>query len=239
METLKALETTIKDLTETIEKKLEDAAKKQAIKIEEHQEEVEKAIAENVKGYIDASKTNEPMSKEQLQSNIKSSIAGIDGIPQGADDVISNLFTINNELGLLDANLAKVKNLTDHVQDIDCQLETKGAELEAAKQAEAAAAQSKSCDPIGFQMETAAGEAMQVDFFVDRDGDGQITDASEFLGATADAQGKDGWSEMLALNTDGNDTIDSDELKANDQLKVMVTIGGKQEAMSVADFEAQ
>ena len=91
METLKALETTIKDLTETIEKKLEDAAKKQAIKIEEHQEEVEKAIAENVKGYIDASKTNEPMSKEQLQSNIKSSIAGIDGIPQGADDVISNL----------------------------------------------------------------------------------------------------------------------------------------------------
>ncbi len=55
------------------------------------------------------------MSKEQLQSNIKSSIAGIDGIPQGADDVISNLFTINNELGLLDANLAKVKNLTDHM----------------------------------------------------------------------------------------------------------------------------
>ena len=92
METLKALETTIKDLSETIEKKLEEAAKKQEIRIEEHQEEVEKAIANNVENYINASKNGKPMSKDQLQSNIKSSIAGIEGIPTGLQSIANLVY---------------------------------------------------------------------------------------------------------------------------------------------------
>lgn len=240
MDELKALETDIKELTDTIKSKLEEAAKKQEAKLEAHQEEVEKLIAAQVEDYKKASQTDKPMSKEELQSNINAGIRRIDGISTGAD-VVSDLFMIAGELTTLDSKLGQVKNLTDHVSCIDSQLEVKGQELEAAKQAEEAAKQqtSKSCDPIGFQMETAEGETMQVDFFVDRDGDGQVTDASEFLGAVSDAQGKDGWSEMAALNTDGNDVIDSEELKANDQLKVMVTIGDEQKAMSIAEFEAE
>jgi len=252
MAQLKALETTIKDLSETIEKKLEEAAKKQEIKIEEHQEAVEKAIADNVAKYIEASKTDKPMTQEELQSGIKSSIAGIEGIPSGADDVLSNLFVINSELSLLDANLAKVKTLTDHVKDIDTQIQGKTNELKAAKEAEAAAqAQQQECcprpDPIGFQMKDAEGNEIQVDFFIDRDDDGKLTDASEFLGAVADAEGKDGWSEMQALNKNGDDKIDAEELKdaenAEDklggELKVMVTIGDEQIPMSIAEFEAK
>ncbi len=236
---LKALETDIKELTDTIQSKLEEAAKKQEAKLEAHQEAVEKAIAAQVEEYKKAAQSDKPMSKDDLKSNINASIAKIDGIGAGTD-VVSDLFMIAGELTTLDNKLGQVKNLTDHVAGIDSQLEVKGQELEAAKQAEAAAAaqqSSKSCDPIGFQMETAEGEAMQVDFFVDRDGDGTVTDASEFLGAVADAKGEDGWSEMAALNTDGNDTIDSEELKANEQLKVMVTIGDEQKAMSIAEFE--
>ena len=65
---------------------------------------------------------------------------------------------------------------------------------------------------------------------MDKNGDGDLTDMMEFLGAEADMAGKDGFSEMQAYDLDKNGSIDINEMQnasANNvnggELMVMVT----------------
>ncbi len=224
METLEALEGTIKNLSETIQKKLTQAAEDQEAKVEAYQEEVEQAITKNVENYISASKTDKPMSKEDLQRNINSSIRGIDGIG-GGTDVISDLFMIAGELATLDNSLAQMKDLTDKVSNIDEQISTKTSELETAKAAEEAAEKSKCCDPIGFK----DANGNQFDFIVmDEDG---FNTTSDFLGAEGN------WDAMAALDTTGADgaadgKVDINELREANIGLVMTNANGEQEVMN-------
>lgn len=225
METLEALETTIKQLSEEIQDKLNKAAQEQEAKVEAYQEDVEKAIQENVQNYIAANKSENPMSKEDLQRNINSSIRGIDGIG-GGTDVISDLFMISGELATLDNSLAQMKELTDKVSGIDQQISDKTSELETAKAAEEAAnaSQAKSCDPIGFK--DASGN--QFDFIVM---DGAFDTTSDFLGAEGN------WDAMKALDTTGESDapdgkVDINELKAANIGLVMTNANGEQEIMN-------
>ncbi len=225
METLEALETTIKELSKEIQDKLNKAAQEQEAKVEAYQEDVQKAIEENVQNYIAANKSENPMSKEDLQRNINSSIRGIDGIGAGTD-VISDLFMISGELATLDNNLAQMKDLTDKVSGIDQQISDKTSELETAKAAEAAkeSSQAKSCDPIGFK--DASGN--QFDFIVM---DGAFDTTSDFLGA------ENNWDAMKALDTTGENgaadgKVDINELKAANIGLVMTNADGKQEIMN-------
>lgn len=223
METLEALESTIKELSEEIQDKLNKAAQEQEAKVEAYQEDVEKAIQENVQNYIAANKSENPMSKEDLQRNINSSIRGIDGIGAGTD-VISDLFMISGELATLDNNLAQMKDLTDKVSGIDQQISEKTSELETAKAAEeASAAQAKSCDPIGFK----DANGNQFDFIVM---DGAFDTTSDFLGAEGN------WDAMKALDTTGENgaadgKVDINELKAANIGLVMTNAAGEQEIM--------
>ncbi len=223
MDTLEALESTIRDLSKEIQDKLNKAAKEQEAKIEDYQEEVQKAIEENVQNYITASKTDNPMSKEDLQRNINSSIRGIEGIG-GGTDVITDLFMISGELATLDNSLAQMKELTDKVSTLDQQISTKTSELETAKAAEEAA-KSKSCDPIGFK----DANGNQFDFIVmDEDG---FNTTSDFLGAEGN------WDAMAALDTTGEDgaadgKVDINELRNANIGLVMTNSNGEQEVMN-------
>ena len=188
------LEKEIEEMAEDIEEKIAEAAKIQEAKVEEHKEEVQKAIENNVAQYVADKKAGKPVTQEDLKAGISASLAALPDIAS----VVSNLFVANSELNVLDANIARLKDMAGN--------------LETAKAAEQAAqaAQStpRSCDPIGFQV-MEDGQEVQYDFFVDKDGDGELSNPKEFLGAE-DAE--DGWNEMLGLNQDGDGKITYDEL---------------------------
>ena len=79
-----------------IEEKIATAAKVQEAKVEEHKEEVQKAIENNVAQYISDKKAGKQVTQDDLQSNINASLAGLGGIA----DVVSNLFVANSELNV-------------------------------------------------------------------------------------------------------------------------------------------
>lgn len=200
------LEKEIEELAKDIEEKIAEAADKQEAKVEEHKEEVQEAIENNVAQYIADKKAGKNVTQEDLKAGINASLAAFPSIAS----VVSNLFVANSELNVLDANIARLKDMAGNIKDIDSQIATAQTNLNAAKEAEAAAncPPPTSCDPIGFQV-MEDGQEVQYDFFVDKDGDGELSNPKEFLGAE-DAE--DGWNEMLGLNQDGDGKITYEEL---------------------------
>ena len=79
--------------------------------------------------------------------------------------------TSEDDLGAL---LDDFAHMAGNIKDIDSQIATAQTNLNAAKEAEAAAncPPPTSCDPIGFQV-MEDGQEVQYDFFVDKDGDGE------------------------------------------------------------------
>lgn len=200
------LEKEIEELAEDIETKIAEAAKIRDAKVEEHKEEVKNAIEANVAQYIADKKAGKNVTQDDLKSGISASLAGLPDIA----NVVSNLFVANSELNILDANIGRLKDMASNIKELDSQIATAQSSLDAAKAAEAAAncPPPTSCDPIGFQVQE-DGMDVQYDFFIDKDGDGELSNPKEFLGAE-DAE--DGWNEMLGLNQDGDGKITYEEL---------------------------
>ena len=141
---------------------------------------------------------------------------------------IAEIETIEGENETIET---EIESITTEEGDLQTELE------EAKKQEQ----QQQQCEPQGFAITDAEGAVTQFDFFVDRDGNGDLTDASEFLGAQSyEAGGKEGaWSEMTTLDTNGDGVVDVGELEAGNVKVVKTTIdanGNKvQEAMSASD----
>ncbi len=220
IEKMEKIEDEIENLAESAEKHIMEAAKAQETTVKEHEEETQAVLDENIQAYINANKEGgEGMTRDELQENIKSAMQNTPEIA----DAVGALAAASEEVAEIDNCLGELNKLITDTQLIEEEIELKNTEYEAAKKAEEKA---KSCDPIGFTATDKDGNQAQYDFIID---DGAFDTTSDFLGA--DSQ----WSEMTALDTDGDNIVSAAELQAGNIKAVKTNADGSQEIVDLAE----
>ena len=240
METLKEQ---IEDLRDKIEQSIADALDAMEDIEEEQKKKAEEIVAEELKKYQNS---NGEMSQDQFSANVKAALAEIN---PSMSEALTHIMSADTDMALMGNLLDQLSQKVEIDKQFDEQIDTQEQAKQAAEAAEEAA---KCCDPIGANFgeslgfdldgDSDAGQ-IQIDFFYDADGDGKINSLNDFVGAKSDAQGQDGWSEMSAMDVDGDGTITGDEM-ADKDVKVMITEidddGTKsQRAMSIEEFTEQ
>ena len=222
-EAMEKIEAEIEALTKKAEENIMQAAKVQEARIEEHEEETQAAVQENINAYVEANKEGgEGMSRKDLQDNIKSSLSNVPEV----GDAISAAIEANAQITEIDSKLGELNSLITDTKEIEDEIESKTQQYDACKQAEQAEAEAKkACDPIGFTMGEGE-EQVQYDFIVD---DGAFDSTSDFLGA------EDQWAEMAALDTDGDQIVSAAELEAGNIKMVKTDATGNQSVVSIAE----
>ncbi len=240
METLKQQ---IEDLRGKIEQSIADALEAMEDIEEEQKKKAEEIVAQELKKYQNS---NGEMSQDQFSANVKAALAEIN---PSMSEALTHIMSADTDMALMGNLLDQLSQKVEIDKQFDEQIDTQQQAKEAAEKAEQAA---KCCDPIGANFGESLGldldgdggaGQIQIDFFYDEDGDGKINSLDDFVGAKSDAQGQDGWSEMTAMDADGDGTITGDEM-ADKDVKVMITEidadGTKsQRAMSIDEFTEQ
>lgn len=239
----------IQELKTQAEEEIQQAIKDSEEIAEESKAQVQNAISKHLDEYANSQGA---MTYEDFRANVAGEIDGIDANTQGslkdvtcrildANDKLSQIDGLMGNLGALLAEnsdlLADNNNLANINSDLASQIEERTEVLKAEAAANSSSSpdsDSSRCDPIGFE-----NGGKKFDFFEDKDGDGQLSNASEFLGA------EDGWDAMKKLdvaggaNGGGDGKITKAELMKNPNLKMVVTdANGNQEIKSVAEVFA-
>ena len=220
---MEKIEAAIEALTKKAEENIMKAAKVQEQKVQEHEEETQAAVQENINAYVQANKEGgEGMTRNDLQNNIKSSLSSIPEV----GDAISAAIEANAQITEIDSKLGELNSLIADTQEIESKIEAKTQQYDACKEAEKAQEEAKkACDPIGFTMGEGE-EQVQYDFIVD---DGNFDSTSDFLGA------ENQWAEMAALDTDGDQIVSASELKDGNIKMVKTDAEGNQSVVSIAE----
>jgi hypothetical protein len=223
MDKMDKIEDKIEDLAKSAEEHIKEAAKAQEKEVENYDEESKKVLSENINAYIEANKEGgEGMTRDELQKNIQGALPDVPGVA----DALAALTAASEEVDEIDSLLGDLNTLLRDTQDIENQIDLKQTEYDAAVEAEKAAEAAKCCDPIGFTTTDANGNQAQYDFIVD---DGNFDSTSDFLGS--DNQ----WASMQALDTDGDNVVTSDELKAGNIKAVKTNSDGSQQVVDLSD----
>ncbi len=246
---------------------LEQKIKENGGKIEEFKEEIDKLykdIEDTVDEYIDQAEDIAEDLKEQVKAATEKHIekykngeydstkslhnalaAEIQGILSATamQRLMSELERVlGDKKAEVEPYIAEVGTLEGETETIQGEIEgMETEEAELTEELEEAKEEAKKADPQGFSIKGIDGSITQFDFFIDRDGNGGLTDASEFLGAQGFAAGgqEESWAEMTSLDTNGDGVVDMKELDAGNVKVVKTTIdanGNKiQEAMSASE----
>lgn len=220
IEKMEKIEAEIENLAKSAEQHIMEAAKAQEETVQEHEEETQAVLDENIQAYINANKEGgEGMTRDELQENIKGAMPNT---PQIADAVAA-LTAASEEVNEIDSCLGELNKLITDTQLIEDEIEMKTTEYEAAVEAEEAA---KCCDPIGFTATDSEGNEAQYDFIVD---DGSFDSTNDFLGASGQ------WNDMTALDTDSDNIVSTAELQAGNIKAVKTNADGSQEIVDLAE----
>lgn len=211
---MQILEVTIEALQEEVEQQINDAIEESKDIQEENKKKAQEAVSKRISEY---SNSNGEMTYEEFQQKISSDLDGVQTKSNRAlGDVVNDLLDANHKMSLLKGYVADLGDLAKNNEDLTKQAQETKEKIddlveEQIKNAEGGDPQAKCCDPIGFST-----DAARYDFFVDNDNNGDITNENEFLGS------KDGFSEMKALDTDGDGLVTASELD-NANVKVIKT----------------
>jgi hypothetical protein len=198
------LKTEIEKLAKEAQEEIDAAlAEKENIQ-DEQKQALSGIVSEELTNYQDS---NGEMTREEFQNNVSSAISNsTDESVKALAGVAQNILSANQKLDLMDVHLGQMKGLIDENALIDTEIEGLE-EQKLAAEAEEAATAASNCDcpdPIGFVND----EGVQYDFMIDADGDGKLTDASEFLGA------ENQFEAMQALDTDSDGKVSAEEMEA-------------------------
>lgn len=206
---LNVLKGTVEKLQAEIEQAIEEAIQES----EEIAEEQKQAAADIVKAELrNYTSSQGQMSYKTFQSNLSNKLDALssDGSSRISEVVLkmvnaeAKMNTLRGCVDQIGALLAENDSLSTQVQQKVADVAKLKAELCGQEDPDC-----QRCDPIGFT----AGDA-RYDFFVDKDGDGALSNEKEFLGADS------GWDEMAKLDTNGDGKVDKSEMSG---LKMVVT----------------
>lgn len=141
------------------------------------------------------------ITQAEFEAKLQTGIQAL-GIDAKVAVQVAKLTNANNRVSLIELLANEIGILCRQNKSIDAQIKVcdkQIAEQEAAKK----------CDPIGFEV-----NGTKYEFFIDKDKNGLLSNAKEFLGA------ENGWSEMESLDADKDGQVNGDELSS---LMVVVT----------------
>lgn len=204
---MNSLKGSIESLAAEIEREVEEAIQESEEIAEEQKEQASSIVSKNLQKYKDA---EGEMSYDTFESNLSSDLDSLqsDGDSQ-LSSVVLKLVRAEDKMGTLKEYIDEFGRLNEANKDLKAQVDDKQEELKEAAQAASSGSNESSCDPIGF-----SNDGVQYDFFVDRDGNGDLSNETEFLGA------ENGWQEMADLDADGDGKIVGAEMSG---LKVVAT----------------
>ncbi len=212
------IEAEIKDLTDKVKENMLEAKELQEKAIEEHKEEADKVVEENIAAYVSANKEGgSGMTKEELQANISKAMPDSPNLAKA----LAAYVTASRELGEIDSLLDSLNGIILDTRGVELDLKNKTTEYEKTVQTEKAGESKKGCcDPIGFMKDGA-----RYDFIID---DGSFDSTSDFLGAD------NNWASMEALDKDDDNVINASELK-DAGIKMVKTVNGQKKVVDIAD----
>ena len=227
---LTVLQEQIAELQEKINKEIDEAL----AKVEGITEDAKASAAETTQKYLDEYAAGK-ITYEEMQQKIKSDLGNLE-VETGLDisGALSNMFSASSNMAILKELVGQMGRLIEENKLLDTQIADLQAQIEAARKAAeaaaaAAAARNTSCDPIGFTV----GD-ITYDFFIDKDGDGALSNENEFLGATNQ------WAEMQALDTDNDGKVSVQEMiDAGVKVVARDSKTGEQKVMDIADLNME
>jgi len=229
---IQAIEFNIIQLQDEIEEIIDENIDKSKEIAKEHKEDSKKAVKTRLNEY---SNSNGSMSYDEFQAKLK---GDLDSIAGSADSelakVVSNMVNAERKMATLSGYLDQIKQLMTDNTDLTAQIPEVQQEIDditAEQEAENESAtdeDSISTDPIGFTTDSNT----RYDLFVDKDGNNDITNEQEFLGA------EQGFKELQALDTDGDGSVTKAELASADIKIIQTNSDGTQEIKNAADVFA-
>lgn len=199
-ETIEELEKKINNLKAQITANMATALNEGEAFTEEEKTNIDNAITQTVAKYLRGEIT-----KSELMETLKTTLAGseaelaekLGGLMENSDAMVSELEGMISQICDL---ASQNESLKQKILDCDKQIASCQAQIEAE--------QAKRCDPIGFEK-----DGVTYDFIVDRDGDGEFDGPNEFMGA------ENGFEEVKAMDKDGNDIVEGEELNDAKMIK--------------------
>lgn len=214
-EKIKKLDEQIQTISEEVKKDVEKAME-EIDRISEAQIENTNNLTKQLLKQLE----NGTISQAQFEARLQSGIVAL-GVDSKIAAQVAKLTNANNRVSLIELLANEIGTLVKKNKSIDSQIkvcDTQIAAEEAAKKAAEECPPPPKCDPIGFEL-----GGVKYEFFIDKDKNGMLSNAKEFLGA------ENGWSEMQSLDADKDGAVDRNELSS---LMVVVSKpGGEQIVM--------
>ena len=169
------------------------------------------------------------MTRDELQANIKGAMPNTPEI----GEAVAALTAASEQVSEIDSCLGELNKLISDTQLIEDEIEAKQGNYDTVMQeAEEAACNPQPCEPQGFQ----DNEGNQYDFFIDKDGNGDLSNETEFLGYEGGLEGQEAaWSEMTDLDTNLDGVVDAEELSAGGVMVYKTDANGNQQAMTIEE----
>ena len=224
---LKALEYNITMLQDTIEQKIEDAIEKSEEIAQDQKDEAKSVVSRRLNEYTNS---NGEMTYKEFQEKVGSDLGALSsGANSKLSGVVSQILSAQREMNVLSGYMTRMNDLisanaslTEQSKEVQNQIK----ELKnAASSCDGTDPDCKRCDPIGFT----DTDGSRIDFFVDKDSDGNVTNENEFLGA------ENGFQEMIDADADGDGQVTAEELDAKNVKVVVTNTDGTQEIKNASE----
>ena len=221
---MQALEAEIVTIQSEVEEQIEDAIEESKKIAKEQKQEAKDVVKKQLDAYTSS---NGDMTYDEFKQNVSKDLKGVsnDGSSKLAD-VVCDIIDAQRKMGVLTRYVEKMGDLTKETEKLGEQSKKAAKELEdlIKKESDKPDDDPSRTDPIGF-----SSSVSRFDFFIDKDKNNDITNEQEFLGA------KDGFSEIVALDTNKDGIVNRDELKAGNVSIIQTNKDGTQQIKKLSD----
>lgn len=216
---------TVEKLSEEIKTSLDEAIEAQKEITEEEQERVKELVSTQIEQFKKDKEAGKDVKMSDLQANIKAGLAE-GGFDEEMSTILSDLVVTNTKMVTMDSLLDELGVINGQMKMLDTEMANLDKVIEEQEKAAAeAAANCNPCDPIGFKDE----DGTTYEFVVDKDGNGELSNFSEFLGS------ENYFEEMEALDADGSGDVTNDELNQAGVMVLVKDANGNQELKSIEE----
>ena len=215
---------TVEKLSEEIKTSLDEAIEAQKEITEEEQERVKELVSTQIEQFKKDKEAGKDVKMSDLQANIQ---AGLQegGFDEEMSAILSDLVVTNTKMVTMDSLLSELGVINGQMKMLDTEMANLDKVIEEQEKAAEQAANCNPCDPIGFKNE----DGTTFEFVVDKDGNGELSNFSEFLGS------ENFFDEMVALDGDGSGDVTNEELNDAGVMVLVKDANGNQELKSIEE----